>query len=93
MRHKRIFSALLITLLIFSSTKWPENQIVHEIMRWTGYFLIFLGVGIRIYSSLYAGGFKNAQVLDKGSYSIVHNPLYVGTFLIIVGMPVSIMKT
>lgn len=86
MQHKRIFSVFLIALLVVSTTRWPENQFVHEIMQWSGYILILLGVGIRIYSSLYAGGFKNEKVLNIGPYSIVRNPLYVGTFIIIVGI-------
>lgn len=86
MRHKRIAIVLIIPLLVFCRTWWPENRLMHEIMQWTGYFLILAGVGIRIFCSVYIGGQKNEQLMTSGPFSVVRNPLYCGSFIAIVGI-------
>jgi len=86
MRYTRWFIASLIPLIIFSSSQWPEHSLPHEMMQSTGHILVVIGVMIRIYSSLYVGGHKNSELIIDGPFSIVRNPLYVGSFIAMVGL-------
>lgn len=46
-------------------------------------WLVFLTGGVmRMWATLYLGGRKGATVVSEGPYSIVRNPLYVGSFLL-----------
>lgn len=46
-------------------------------------WLVFLAGGVmRMWATLYLGGRKGATVVCEGPYSIVRNPLYVGSFLL-----------
>ena len=42
-----------------------------------GVLLIFLGIVGRLWSTLYIGGRKSAEVVSGGPYSMTRNPLYV----------------
>lgn len=55
-------------------------------METLGHVLVMLGVLTRIYTSLFSGGRKNKVLLMDGPYSIVRNPLYVGSFLAVLGI-------
>jgi hypothetical protein len=55
-------------------------------MQWSGHILVVIGVMIRVYSSLYVGGRKNNELVTDGAFSIVRNPLYVGSFIATVGL-------
>lgn len=86
MAHSRIFIALLVILLIMSGTQLSGDIVALKIMEWAGYILVVIGVFIRIYSSLYIGGRKNSDLIVDGPFSIVRNPLYVGSFIAVAGI-------
>jgi protein-S-isoprenylcysteine O-methyltransferase Ste14 len=79
-RHTRIFLALLVPLVAVTSPSWPESSLPHEAMEWAGHLLVPAGVLIRVFASLYIGGRKNDELITDGPFSIVRNPLYVGSF-------------
>lgn len=86
MRYTRWFIVLLMPLVLFSASQWPEHSLEHELMQWGGHILVVVGVMIRIYASLYVGGRKNHELITDGPFSIVRNPLYVGSFIATVGL-------
>lgn len=86
MRYTRWFIAALTPLVVFNASPWPEHSLAHELMQWGGHVLVVVGVMIRIYASLYVGGRKNHQLIMEGPFSIVRNPLYVGSFIATVGL-------
>jgi len=52
-------------------------------------WLIFLAGGtLRMWSTLYVGGRKSREVVCEGPYSLMRNPLYVGSFLLAVSFGV-----
>lgn len=51
-----------------------------------GYVLVMVGVGIRLWSSLYIAARKSKTLVNDGPYSLCRNPLYVGTTLIALGI-------
>lgn len=85
-RHTRIFCLLLIPLVAVTSPKWPMHSLPHELMAFWGHLLVSGGVLIRVFSSLYIGGRKNEALITEGPFSIVRNPLYVGSFLALTGL-------
>lgn len=85
----KILRALMLLgapLLIFIAPLWPELSFIHESMEALGHLLVFIGVIIRVYTSLYSEGRKNKVLLMDGPYSVVRNPLYVGSFMAVVGL-------
>lgn len=78
---RRIVLAVLIVVLfaalLFGQSTFPPGTPVHETIEMFGVLLIFLGIVGRLWSTLYIGGRKSAEVVTGGPYSITRNPLYV----------------
>lgn len=85
-RHTRWFALLLIPIVIFSMGLINHEAPLHEIMEWSGFFLVALCVLGRSYCSAFIGGIKNETVVREGPFSVVRNPLYVFSFLGILGI-------
>src|SRR5262249_52734718 len=47
-----------------------------------GWICFITAVSIRLWATLYLGGRKGRTVICDGPYSVVRNPLYIGTFLV-----------
>lgn len=77
-RTRRIMLALLLGIvgvgLIFIASS--QNEEWHDYIELVGMMLILIGIGGRMWSTLYIGGHKAASVVDTGPYSIMRNPLY-----------------
>jgi len=75
---RRLVLALIIgvvcLLLVFSGSL--QSEFNHEAIESHGLALILLGIGGRLWSILYIGGRKSAEVVSSGPYSIMRNPLY-----------------
>ena len=50
-----------------------------------GWMLFMAGAAIRWWATLYIGGRKSNSIVTEGPYSICRNPLYLGTFLMLIG--------
>ena len=74
---------LVCGTLAMLSTPWPTAgtwaAVGIDALAWT---VFFTGMIFRFWSTLYIGGRKLHTLACEGPYSIVRNPLYVGTFLI-----------
>ena len=55
-------------------------------MMWIGYILVIVGAFGRVFCSAFIGGKKNDVVVRDGPFSIVRNPLYVFSFIAVVGI-------
>ncbi len=80
---------LLVAGLSFFSTPLPYFQISAQTaiyLEETGIILFFLGVIGRIFSSVSIASYKNQKVINTELYSIVRNPLYVSSLLIVLGV-------
>ena len=50
-----------------------------------GFILVTLGGFGRLWASLYVEGFKTKRLITEGPYSMVRNPLYFFTIIILLG--------
>lgn len=85
-RHSRIFAVALIALLLVSTPKAPMHDGWRMFMLLVGYFLVIAGAMGRGYCSAFIGGRKNDVVVREGPFGVVRNPLYVFSFLALVGI-------
>jgi protein-S-isoprenylcysteine O-methyltransferase Ste14 len=75
--------AILIALFVWRS--WSNESIMDFIVEWLGYILLLLGIGLRMWSTLYIGQRKSKQLITDGPFSMCRNPLYFGSLLIAIG--------
>lgn len=54
-----------------------HDELMHEYIETLGLLLILVGIGGRLWATLYIGGRKSATVVSTGPYSITRNPLYL----------------
>jgi protein-S-isoprenylcysteine O-methyltransferase Ste14 len=75
-------------LAAFSEPRIAEGSwldIGIDLLAW----LCFLaGAGVRLWATLFIGGRKARGVVCEGPYSLCRNPLYVGTFLVVLSQAV-----
>jgi protein-S-isoprenylcysteine O-methyltransferase Ste14 len=81
-----ILLAILVAVLFFCQSAFPPNTRIHEFVETAGILLIFLGIVGRLWSTLYIGGRKSAQVVTGGPYSITRNPLYLFSSIAAIGV-------
>jgi protein-S-isoprenylcysteine O-methyltransferase Ste14 len=55
---------------------WPN---VHRGIQWSGLLMILICILGRTWATLYIGGQKQRELVTKGPYSVVRNPLYLFT--------------
>ena len=83
--------ALLVGLagtlaLAFVTQSFGGDTLFHEGLEGVGIGLIALCIVGRAWCSLYIGGRKKAEIVDRGPYSISRNPFYVFRFIGAFGM-------
>ena len=83
--HSRIFAVCAI-LILFVSHPSESNIWLSQLMLWLGYTLVIIGTFGRVYCSAFIGGKKNDVVVRDGPFSVVRNPLYVFSFIALVGV-------
>lgn len=81
----------VIFLAVFARPSWLPNENVFTdfIMELGGYLFLLAGLMIRIWCIFYIGNRKSKELVTEGPYSICRNPLYVGTFLLAIGVGLS----
>lgn len=81
-----LVTCALMPVLLFSESIWQKCSLTHKVMELLGYLFIALGVFVRVYASLYVGGHKNSSLIITGPFSVVRNPLYVGSLIATLGL-------
>lgn len=84
--HSRIFAVVLVAVLLVSKPWLGTGNLLREFMMWLGYALVIFGAFGRVYCSVFIGGRKNDEVVRAGAFSVVRNPLYVFSFIAMVGI-------
>ena len=70
---------------LFGWRSWQDESVTDFVVEWSGYAFLLAGMGIRLWSILYIGGRKAAELVTDGPYSLCRNPLYIGTVLLTIG--------
>ncbi|MGN7774381.1 methyltransferase family protein [Phyllobacterium sp. 22552] len=73
--------ALLFTTGIFEPGSWQR-----EALEGVGVLLVFLAILGRAWSTLYIGGRKIDHLVTAGPYSVTRNPLYLFSFVAVLGL-------
>jgi protein-S-isoprenylcysteine O-methyltransferase Ste14 len=76
--------AVALSVAVLSS-RWAMSP-AHEVLEFGSYLLLIVCVLGRSWCSLYIGGRKAKLVVDGGPYSVVRNPLYVFSFIGVLGI-------
>ncbi len=84
--HSRIFAVVLVIVLLVSKPMFVEEYFLRECLAWLGYAFVIFGAFGRVYCSAFIGGRKNDEVVRAGPFSVVRNPLYVFSFIAMVGI-------
>jgi protein-S-isoprenylcysteine O-methyltransferase Ste14 len=72
--------------VLFSAPWWPLDGFADFACNCLGWTIFFGGAAFRWWATLYIGGKKNCEVIDQGAYSVCRNPLYFGTFLLVLSI-------
>jgi|WetSurMetagenome_2_1015567.scaffolds.fasta_scaffold143781_2 protein-S-isoprenylcysteine O-methyltransferase Ste14 len=78
----------LLSILVFTRTR-VESEVLKTLLNHAGLFLVAIGVFGRIWTSIYISGYKTDVLIAQGSYSMVRNPLYIFSFLAVLGIAIS----
>ena len=86
----RAILALALVYVLFGAPPaflegWPG-----EALRLAGYALMVAGSLWRVWCLTFIGGTKDGVLTTTGPYSIVRNPLYVGSFLGVIGFGLAV---
>ncbi len=76
----------IVFAVVFVRPSWALNSYLAFSLELLGYLFLLSGLTIRIWCTLYIGGRKTQKLITAGPYSICRNPLYIGTFLLSIGI-------
>ena len=87
-RMRRLVLAILIAAICFGLlfVGAAHGDLWHERIESLGSMLILIGIGGRLWSTLYIGGKKASQIVSTGPYSVMRNPLYFFSGVAAVGV-------
>lgn len=82
--HITFVVAVIVVIWSFVAGVQPHDLTnVRDVQSWAGAFLVIAGLAIRSWA---AGTLhKHAELTTVGPYSLVRNPLYIGSMMMIVG--------
>ena len=82
----RLLFIPIVFVIVFVRPLWSLESTVGFAMELGGYLFLLAGLLVRIWCSFYIGNRKSKEIVDEGPYSMCRNPLYIGTFLLAIGV-------
>ena len=77
---------LAFLILACSTSGWEKYGIIPTIFFVVGTIMVGIATIGRLWCSIYISGYKNSQLITVGPYSVSRNPLYLFTFVGIIGL-------
>ena len=74
---------------MLSESVWIEHELAEELMFGAGLLLTFTGCLGRVWCLVYIAGRKNSELIMEGPYSMCRNPLYLFSFVGMLGVAFS----
>ena len=81
----KVLLVAFIIILVISEHGSISSQGTSIFLNMIGFFLVLIGGFGRLWSSLYIEGNKNKKLICEGPYSMMRNPLYVFSFILLLG--------
>jgi protein-S-isoprenylcysteine O-methyltransferase Ste14 len=81
----RVLVVAVLLLVLFTSPPTVSPAWLVELSEMLGFGLLACACLWRIWCALFIAGTKNGELATTGPYSVVRNPLYIGTFLGMLG--------
>jgi len=82
----RLVFVPVIFVAVFVRHPWSKESTAAFVMEFVGYLFLLGGLVIRIWCAFYIGSRKSKELITEGPYSICRNPLYIGSFMLAVGV-------
>lgn len=79
----------ILALVVVTQSSGDPDGFSHHLVEAIGWFAIVVCIIGRTWCTLYIGGRKKAELVRRGPYSIVRNPLYLFTLAGAVGVGLS----
>lgn len=86
----RIIIAILVLYILFHQPPDCIPAVILDLSEMIGFMLLAMAAFGRIWCLIFVGGKKNNILMTSGPYSIVRNPLYVFSFLGVVGLGMTV---
>ncbi|WP_395945023.1 methyltransferase family protein [Brevundimonas sp.] len=88
LRRKAVLGGVILAFLAAAAVVRPvsEGTVFETALVMAGVAAIFAAIIGRAWCSLYIGGRKTHEIVDRGPYSVSRNPLYVFSFLAAFGV-------
>ena len=82
----RIVCAVFVALYLFSGRHWEEGSYFELAMETAGFIFLAISAFGRVWAAIYVEGYKTSCLVTDGPYSVVRNPLYVFSFIGLIGV-------
>ncbi|MDO5643866.1 MAG: isoprenylcysteine carboxylmethyltransferase family protein [Paracoccus sp. (in: a-proteobacteria)] len=82
----RLVMLIALPVILLVPPGFGSTGAAHELIETAGMLLLFTGVLGRLWSILYVGGIKNAELMTDGPFSMTRNPLYFFSTLAATGI-------
>ncbi len=80
-----IFTVILLYFWFFTQPVFQVKHSMADLIQGFACILLFIGVIGRVFSSITIAGKKNNEVVSTEIYSVVRNPLYFFSFIMVLG--------
>lgn len=85
-RHSWVAGVAVLLALLVTDGAFPYGGVMRVAFEWLAYAALVLAVLGRGWCAAYIGGRKKYELIKLGPYSVTRNPLYVFSFVGIVGI-------
>lgn len=85
-RHTWMAGTVALLALLVTDGAFPYDGVLRVAFEWLAYTALILCVLGRGWCSAYIGGRKKYELITLGPYSVTRNPLYVFSFIGVVGI-------